>query len=420
LWSGGFGFADLSTRRPAGADTIYSICSISKLFTSIAVMQQRDAGKLRLDDPVKTHLPWLDIQETAPEGGPVTVEGLLTHASGLPRESDQAYWTGPAFSFPTRDEIIAGLKRQKTLYPAETYFQYSNLGLTLAGEVASATANQPYPSLVRSGILDPLGLASTFPDMPEEQRGKRLATGYGATGRDGTRAVMPFFQAKGIAPAAGYASTANDLAHFAAWQFRLLRNGGTEVLAANTLREMHRVHWVDPDFETTWGLGFSVWRSKDKTFVGHGGSCPGFRSQLLVRTDDRIATVFLANAQGVDASRFAQAIYDLVAPAIKEATKPDAPAAKPLDESLAPYLGSYATGFSGEVAFVRWEDGIALLSLPTANPVAAITKWKNTGPHTFRRIRKDEALGEEIVFTLGPDGKATQLIWHSNVYRRVK
>jgi CubicO group peptidase (beta-lactamase class C family) len=88
LWSGGFGFADLSTRRPAGADTIYSICSISKLFTSIAVMQQRDAGKLRLDDPVKTHLPWLDTQETAPEGGPVTVEGLLTHASGLPRESD--------------------------------------------------------------------------------------------------------------------------------------------------------------------------------------------------------------------------------------------------------------------------------------------------------------------------------------------
>jgi hypothetical protein len=231
---------------------------------------------------------------------------------------------------------------------------------------------------------------------------------------------MPFFQAKGIAPAAGYASTATDLARFASWQFRLLRKGGTEVLNANTLREMHRVHWVDPNFETTWGLGFSVWRSKDKTFVGHGGSCPGFRSQLLLKTDERIATVVLANAQGVDASRFAQAIYEIVAPVIKEAAKPDAPAPKPVDESLAAYLGSYATGFAGEAAFVRWEDGLASIFLPTTNPVDALTKWKKTGPHTFRRIRKDEALGEEIVFSLGADGKATQLTWHSNVYRRVR
>jgi CubicO group peptidase (beta-lactamase class C family) len=332
----------------------------------------------------------------------------------------QAYWTGPAFSFPTRDEIIAGLKRQKTLYPAETYFQYSNLGLTLAGEVAAAAAAQPYASLVQSRILDPLALSSTFPDMPEEQRGKRLATGYGATGRDGTRAAMPFFQAKGIAPAAGYASTANDLARFASWQFRLLAKGGTEVLNANTLREMQRVHWVDPDFETTRGLGFSVWRDKGKTFVGHGGSCPGFRSQLLLKTDERIAIVFLANAQGVNTTQFAQAIYDLVAPAIREAAKPDAASPKPVDSSLTPYLGNYTTGFDGEVAFVRWEDGLASLSLPTANPANALTKWKSTGPRTFRRIRKDEALGEEIVFTVGADGKATQLIWHSNVHRRVK
>ena len=58
LWSGGFGQADLASGRAASADTIYSICSISKLFTSVAVMQQRDAGKLRLDDPVAQHLPW--------------------------------------------------------------------------------------------------------------------------------------------------------------------------------------------------------------------------------------------------------------------------------------------------------------------------------------------------------------------------
>jgi CubicO group peptidase (beta-lactamase class C family) len=422
LWVGGFGYADLARKAPAGADTIYSICSISKLFTSIAVLQQRDAGRLRLDDPVKKHLPWFDLQLAHPDSGDVTVEGLLTHASGLPRESDHSYWTGPDFTFPTREEIIAGLRNQKTLYPAETYFQYSNLGLTLAGEIAAAAAGKSYADLVKAGILGPLGLASTFPEIPADHRGGRLATGYGALGRDGTRAVMPLFQSRGIAPAAGYASTAADLARFASWQFRLLARGGAEVLNVNTLREMQRVHWVDPDFETTWGLGFSVWRSDNKTFCGHGGSCPGFRSQLLLKTDERVATIVMANAQGVDTTRLAQRMYDLVAPAIKEAAtvKPDAPAPKPPDPSLSPYLGHYATGFSGEVAIVRWEDGLASLGLPTPDPVRAISKLRKTGDHTFRRVRKDDALGEELVFELGPDGKAVRITWHGNYYKRVR
>jgi CubicO group peptidase (beta-lactamase class C family) len=94
LWSGGFGQADLASGRAASADTIYSICSISKLFTSVAVMRQRDAGKLRLDDPVSVHLPWFALKRTEGEGA-VTIEGLLTHASGLPRESDYPYWSRP-------------------------------------------------------------------------------------------------------------------------------------------------------------------------------------------------------------------------------------------------------------------------------------------------------------------------------------
>jgi len=62
LWAGGYGMADVAAKRPAAPTRFYSICSISKLFTSIAVMQQRDAGKVRLDDPVSRHLPWFRIK----------------------------------------------------------------------------------------------------------------------------------------------------------------------------------------------------------------------------------------------------------------------------------------------------------------------------------------------------------------------
>ena len=320
LWSGGFGQADPAAGTNAGADTIYSVCSISKLFTSIGVMQQRDAGRLRLDDAVTRHLPWFGLKRKEGEGE-IVIEGLLTHASGLPRESDHAYWSAPDFVFPTRDEIVERIKGQEPLYAPERRFQYSNLGITLLGEIVSAASGLGYDAYARTRILEPLGLGSTTTDMPAAERGRRLAAGYAALGRDGKRQPLPFFTARGIAPAAGYASTATDLARFASWQFRLLEKGGEEVLRATTLREMHRIHWAEPDLETLWGLGFVVWRSDGKMFVGHGGSCPGYRTALLLMPAEKIATVVLANANGVASDEWAQRLYDIVAPGLLEAVK---------------------------------------------------------------------------------------------------
>jgi hypothetical protein len=237
--------------------------------------------------------------------------------------------------------------------------------------------------------------------------------------REGRRVPVPFFQARGIAPAAGYASTVGDLGRFASWHFRLLGRGGSEVLRAHTLREMTRVHFVDPDFETTWGLGYAVWRNDNKTFVGHGGSCPGFRSQLLMKPDEKVATVFMANAQGVNTTQYAQRMYDIVAPAIKVAVK-DTVKLRPEDPALSAYVGVYDLGFGGETAIVRWEDGLAALFLPTMEPVRGLTKLRKVGEHTFRRVRRDDTLGEPIVFEMGPDGRPTRLVWHQNHYRRVR
>ena len=421
LWSAGFGYADLSRKTPATPSTIYSICSISKLFTSIGVMQLRDEGKLRIDDPVARYIPWFEIKRSDPLGPEITIEGLLTHSSGLPRESDFPYWTGPEFNFPTREQVKERLASQETLYPAETYFQYSNLGLTLAGELVASVSGEPYETYVTKRILGPLGLKSTTPELPQKERGGRLATGYSALLRDGTRVPVPFFMARGIAPAAGYASTAEDLAQFAAWQFRVLeRKGGEEVLKANTLREMQRVHWVDPDLETMWGLGFSVSKNDGKVFVGHGGSCPGFRTQLLLKPDEKLATIFLANAQGVNTGEFVQQMYNIVAPAIKAAGKPATSEAVQPPPNLSRYAGTYESGFGGEIAIVEWEDGLATLSLPTMDPVRGLAKLKKVGEHTFRRIRKDEALGETLVFEVGSEGRAVRVIWNSNQYRRVR
>jgi len=414
-----FGFANPASAMVATPETLYSICSISKLFTSVAVMQQRDAGKLRLDDPVAGLLPWFDIEDIHPEDGPITVRSLLTHSSGLPRESDYPYWADADYPFPTRKEIIARVGEQQTLYPASRYFQYSNLGLTLAGEIVAATSDREFGAYIRAGILDPLAMNDTFTEVPKDLRGGRLAVGYSARKRDGGRDVVAPFQSRGIAPAAGFASNVGDLARFAMWQFRLLAGGGEEVLRASTLREMQRVQWVDPDWKTTWGLGFNISRDGGRTFASHGGGCPGYFTHFRTEPKTKIAAIVLTNSIGSEVGFYTRKAFDLIAPAIKKALKApkDAPQRS---EDLDRYVGVYGSIW-GEYAIIRWEDGLAELSLNSRDPGDALTRLKKTGEHSFRRIRDDdESLGEEFLFEIGADGKAIRFKQHSNWSVRVR
>lgn len=432
LWSGGYGFAHPERQQPATAHTLYSICSISKLFTSIALMQLRDRGLFALSDPVGKHLPWFTLEQAFPDAPAVTVEGILTHSAGLPRESAHPYWSAPDFPFPTREEIVAGVRGQKTLYPAWKYFQYSNLGLTLAGELVRELSGMPYDGYVKRNVLDPLGLHDTYPDMPEEHRGGRLATGHAAMNREGVRHPTPFFQARGIAPAAGYASTVSDLARFASWQFRL-EGDREEVLRSHTLREMHRVHYVDPEWETFWGLGFALSRNDGRTFVGHGGSCPGYQSQLLMNMDDQVAAVFMANASGVNTAKYVRGMFDLVAPVIRAARRRSADtavvadaqnsvsAAAPATVELRDYVGTYSQQpWGGETAIVLWEGGLAMLGLPTNEPRRGLRKLKHVERDMFRRIRSDESLGEEVIFERDHGGAVTGFRQHGNLTPRVR
>ncbi len=417
IWSHGFGFADVAEKCPATPETIYSICSISKLFTSISIMQLWEQGKLRLDDPITKYLPWFNIQDKYPDAPEVTIQGILTHSSGLPREADSPYWTGPVHNFPTLEHIKKRLTGQEELYPADTFYQYSNLGMSLLGEVVAVVSGQAYAAYVHEHILGPLGLKDTTPEIPEDQRGEKLATGYSMRLRDGERKAIPFYLVNGIAPAAGFASTVEDLARFASWQFRLLEKGGQEVLAVNTLKKMHRVHWLDPDWSMARGLGFSVSRRDSGIEVGHGGSCPGYRTQLSLRPKDKIAVVVMVNAQGVSPSAFGQEIFDFVSPAIRAAgEKPGQ--AKKHDPVLEKFVGRYDRPLGGETHVFIQEGQLVLMYLPSESPSASLTKLKHVNDNVFRRLREDKELGEAVVFELDEEGKVTRLIRNSQYYVR--
>jgi CubicO group peptidase (beta-lactamase class C family) len=416
IWSRGYGLADLDSKTGTTPATIYSICSISKLFTSIAVMQLWEAGKLRLDDRVADVLPWFNLEQQHPDSGPITIRSLLTHSSGLPRESAHPYWSGPDFPFPTSTQVKDKLGDQKTLYPASTYFQYSNLGLSLLGEIVAHVSGLPFDEYVQQNILAPLRLADTRPELPEELWGGKLATGYSALNRKGVRKKVAFFQARGIAPAAGFSSTVRDLARFASWQFRLLDKGGKEILNASTLREMQRVHWMDPDWKTTWGLGFSVYKVENRTFVGHGGSCPGYRTSLILDPEKKWAYVMMVNANGVNPGKYIKGMRKILAEAEKPVlTEKDAAI------DLEPYCGIYdSQPWGSETVVVPWQGNLAVFWLPTSSPAGDWTLLKYVRENTFCRIREDKKPGEEVIFERDKTGNVIRMFWHSNYETKIK
>ena len=170
---------------------------------------------------------------------------------------------------------------------------------------------------------------------------------------------------------------------------------------------MQRVHFTDPSWETTWGLGFEVRRRGEKSFVGHGGSCPGYRTQLTMQPDDKVASIVMTNASDADASSLAQQGYEFLGPALKEARADSNRTIKAADASLDRYLGTYWS-FGGEMEVIRWQGGLATMYVPSDAPVKSITRYRKIGEHTFQEIRKDGEPGEVMTFDLAPDGKVTR------------
>ncbi len=414
IWSKGYGLADVKRKIPATPQTVYSICSITKLFTSIAIMQLYDQGKLRLDDSLSTILPELEIRQQFSDSGPITIRSLLTHSSGLPREADFPYWTTPAFDFPTSEQILTKLETQETLYPVNTYFQYSNLGMVLLGQVVEKVSGEQFDTYILEHILKPLRLSDTYSRLPQDLSGNSLATGYSSLNREGTREVLLPFDTKGIQAAAGYASTALDLARFASWQFRLLANGGKEVLTSASLKEMQRVHWADPDGKINWGLGFIVFQNNGRTLTGHWGTCPGYRSLLLMDLSEKLACVVLINTME-SPWKFAHQMRNILLKGSKE--KNHQPSSIDLEE----YTGTYsAQPWGSEKKVLSWYGNLAIVDLPSDNPLENMVLLHHVSGDVFRRIRRDDNLGEEIRFERDEKGKITRLWRHSNYSEKLR
>ena len=344
--------------------TKFRMASHSKLFTAIAIMQLREEGKLRLDDPVAKYLTWFTAKPAGDDDGPITIEQLLSHSSGLQREAGD-HWT--SYEFPTADELRRLYADRQAAFAPSVRWKYSNLAYAVAGMVIEQVSGERWADYVDRHIFKPLGMLASSVD----QNVPGLAVPYGRRMPDGTREVLPFVDARGMASATGVTSNVEDMARFVSAQFRRGPRGGAQIVSTGSLREMHRVRSVEENWMSGTGLGFDISRIKDRTYVGHGGGYPGNTTNTLIQLDDKVGVIVLTNTNDSNPSDIARELMATVGQAVAKAALAK-PAAVTWDPAWARFAGLYR-GRGGDSQVVLLNEKLVIITPNAPNVDNPIT-----------------------------------------------
>jgi CubicO group peptidase (beta-lactamase class C family) len=420
IWKKGFGFSNIQSKIPTAPNTLYRIASISKLFTSIAIMKLYDEGRIKLDTPINHFLPWFKINNIYPNTPQITIRHLLTHTSGIPSDSQFPYWSD--FNFPEKDQIINKLSQQELVLPPESKFKYSNLGFALAGIIVEKISEESYSDYIKRNILDPLGMNDTYAVLPDKIK-SNLSTGYGRRMPDGNRRIMPYSDTKGITSAAGVSTTVEDLARFASWNFRLFRSDSIDILKPSTFKKMIRVQWLDQSWLWGWGLGYAIYHNKERDIIGHSGLLGGYSSAFYLSMNEKVAIIVLTNAvyrniyPGSPYSIIDKA-FEWIAPAIVKASKSLAKVKKTNPQWYA-YTGKYRSWWA-DIQIIITNGELSLIYPNAIDPKAQMVKLVPISRHVFR-IEGDgfDETGEKIKFEMGTDGKVVRLIMANQYFEPV-
>lgn len=238
---------------PMREDTIFDMASISKLFTSIAVMQLVDEGTVDINTPVAAYLP-----EFATNGKEsITVQQLLTHVSGLPAEPEPSLWEG----YPDIPSRRMAVLHSTPVNPPGTEYTYSDINLMALGFLVERLTGSSLDSVVQDKITTPLGMADTGYNPPPSAQERIAATEYT---QDPPRGLIRgqvhdenAWSLGGVAGHAGVFSTARDMATLG----QTILNGGSysgeQILRADTVRDMlTNYNQAFPD--DAHGLGFEL------------------------------------------------------------------------------------------------------------------------------------------------------------------
>ncbi len=263
-YTAGFGVTSLENPLPVTADTLFQVGSITKTFTGTALMRLVEAGKVRLEEPVRSYLPDFRVKDDE-VSAKVTVGHLLTHSSG---------WVGDYFDdFGLGDDalarMVAALADLPQITSPGTVWAYNNAGFYVAGRIIEVVTARPYEDALQELVLGPLGLEHAY-FFAHEVVTHRFAVGH-LTGEAGPFVARPWALPRCANPVGGLITSVRELFKYA--RFHL--GHGPGILSAGARRLM-QTPTGEADAGRLIGITWFIQPvAGDIRLVGHGGGTKG-------------------------------------------------------------------------------------------------------------------------------------------------
>jgi CubicO group peptidase (beta-lactamase class C family) len=338
-----FGLADLGHGTPLDTRSVFNLASVSKQFTAFALLLLQQDGKLKLDDPVAKYVP-----EIAGSSAGVTLRHLVHHTGGLRDYIELLNMNGRGDADgATIHETVQALGRQTKPNSAPgSEWDYSNTGYFLLGVVVARVSGRSLAQFSKERIFDPLGMKDTsivdrYPDGIA-----LLARGYR---KEGAGFVVDETGWEQV----GDGQVHSNLHDLALWDenFYTAKVGGRAVI--DQMLEVGRLANGEP---TSYAGGLNVEASRGVTWVSHGGSWVGYRSNITRVPAERFTAIILCNRAEADTGSLATSISEIflkdkLGPAEPEAEEP--PAKQAQAEWAPSALSRYAGAYFSEEANVR-------------------------------------------------------------------
>jgi CubicO group peptidase (beta-lactamase class C family) len=275
----GYGLANVELNVAADKETVFRLCSVSKQFFTTAIMKLQEEGKLSIDDSVHKFFP--DAPET---WRPITVKHLMSHSSGLKRES-------PAYD---NFKMLSDLDIIKAAYPLPLDFktgekyQYCNLAYYMLAQIISQVSGQHWDKYIHDNLFVPAGMKNTYVTDFYEVIPNR-ATGYMHNKEKLMNATAMF----AIRPSGGFLSTTTDMIK---WdkiivdKKLILKKESWELLWQPFIKTA-----TDEKSKSYYGFGWVIDDFNGHKTVAHGGSNIGFRSYYTRFINDNLSIIVLTN-----------------------------------------------------------------------------------------------------------------------------
>lgn len=396
------GIADRGGMRPVTDDQRWQIGSISKAFTSIAVLQLQTQGRLSVQDAVLDHLPW--ASQLHPD---LTLHHLMSHTGGLPNGSE---WTPDSLL----ESAVQGTVG--TPQPPGHRYHYSNPGYELLGDVVEIVTGQPLEEYLEQQVMRPLGMSASSGSILGEDR-DRDVRGHRPPRDDvlwrGESEQVPDAFFPSCTADGAIVATPEDMAVYLRF---LLAGAADGVVDAHGFALLSARH-VAAD-GGWYGYGLRTEETDGRVLLGHGGGMVGMYADVQVDRERGIGTCMLVNGHCDvwEANSYLLGVLSGV-----EVVAPPWPPSDPADEATddarhAPFVGLYRSynPWMPTVRVVGSSEGLRLVD-PVTGEVTTLHPVSGTRYHV------DHPDSPDVVdFAVDVDGRYQRLELSGCVYGRVR